>query len=121
MEAILDSSFILSCMKRKIDFLDELEIKGFKAVIPREVLQELKDLRLKVGRDEKTAIDVALDIIEKRKVKKMSFGGGKVDEHLIKMGQKGVYIASLDSAVKRAVPNKILISNSGNSLIVERE
>lgn len=122
MEVILDANFIISCIRRKIDFVEELELLGFKILIPREVLQELKDVRLKVGRDDKTAIDVALEVISKSKaVKKVGFGSGKVDEELIKYGKKGIYIASLDSYVRRNVLNRVLINNASNSLFIERK
>lgn len=120
MEVILDSNFIISCVKRKIDFINELMQLGFKIVVPREVIQELKDLRLKVNRDERGFIDVGLISIDSKKVKKMGFGEGKIDEYLIQKGKTGAYIATLDSSVKRAVSNKVLISDAKNSLIVER-
>lgn len=120
MEVILDTNFIISCMKKKIDFISELEEKGFKTVIPREVLQELKDLRQKVNREEKISIDLALKLVEDEKVKKVGLGSGKIDYQLIKKGQQGVYIATLDAAIKRAVPNKVIISNSKNALDIER-
>ena len=44
MEVILDTSFILSCMRKRIDFLSQLEEQGFMVKIPKEVIQELKDL-----------------------------------------------------------------------------
>lgn len=122
MKAILDSSFMISCAKRKIDFVSQLEEMGFEVVIPREVIQEMKDLKLNCGREERTAIDIVNEIIEKRKVKKIGFGeAGRVDEQLIKKGQEGVYIATLDAAIKRAVPNRIVISNPTNSIKVERD
>ena len=48
MEVILDSNFIVSCVMKGIDFISQLEGKGFKILIPREVIQEIKDLRNKV-------------------------------------------------------------------------
>lgn len=125
MEAILDSSFIVSCAKRKIDFIGSLEELGFKAVVPREVLQELKDLRLKVNRDERAAIDIALTLINSRKIKKSGFNANSskvsVDEQLIKKGQEGVYIATLDNGIKKMVSNRIVIDNATNDLKVERD
>ena len=47
MEAVLDTNFIVSCVKKKIDFISELENLGFKIVLPKEIFQELKDLRFK--------------------------------------------------------------------------
>lgn len=121
MEAVLDSSFILSCARRKIDFISQLQELGFKATIPREVLQELKDLRLKVKRDDRVAIDFTLGVLQEKAIKKVGFGSGKVDEQLIKMGREGFYIATLDNAIKRAVPNRIVISNAQNKVMVERD
>ena len=99
MEVILDANFIISCVRRKIDFISQLEAQGFKILVPKEVFEEMKDLRLKSGmsHEDRIAIDVAFELIEKRKVKKMSLGGGKVDDMLIKKGHEGFYIATLDS------------------------
>ncbi len=122
MEAILDSSFIISCVRKRIDFLEELKNLGFTAVVPREVFQEIKDLRSrnKSSREDRTAIDIAMEMIEKGKVKKVGLGEMRVDDALIKKGKEGIYIATLDRAIKRAVPNKIVILDAKNSLGIER-
>ena len=121
MEVILDSNFIISCLKRKIDFLLELKLLGLKPILPREVLQELKDLRLKLKHEDKIAIDLALSLFEGTGIKKMKLGNRTVDMGLIDKGKKGIYIATLDSAIKRIVPNKVVISDSQNKLVVERD
>ncbi|MEK6825441.1 MAG: hypothetical protein AABY00_01510 [Nanoarchaeota archaeon] len=121
MEALLDSNFIISCVKKKIDFLSELEDQGFKVVLPREVFQELKDLRFKVKHDERVAIDSAFDIFSHRKIKKTTLGQTTVDKGLIAKGKRGAYIATLDAAIKREVPNRIVILDAKNSIVVERD
>ena len=122
MEVILDTNFIISCVLKRIDFLDELAVMGFKPVVPREVIEELKDLKKerKTSHEERVAIDVAFEMFEKQKVKKMKLGGLHVDDGLISRGKEGIYIASLDRGVKREVPNRIVISDAGNKLRVER-
>lgn len=123
MEAILDTNFIISCLRRKIDFIGRLREEGFSVKVPREVLQELKDLKKKGNgsRENRFIIDMALKMFDNNKeISKVGFGQGTVDEGLIKMGKKGVYIATLDAAVKRAVPNKIVISDAKNDIVVER-
>lgn len=123
MEAILDTNFIISCILKKIDFLEELKELGFVPVLPREVMQEMKDLKKenKTSHDERTAIDMAFQMFEKSKIKKVSLGKGKVDDWLIKKGSKeGVYIATLDNGIKRAVPNRIVILNAQKKLGAER-
>jgi len=119
----LDANFIISCMRRKIDFFNELLGMGFKIVVPRNVLQELKDIRNRAGssHDDRMAIDMAFEIIEKNRIKKIGLGSGKVDESLIKIGKEGAYIATLDREIKRKVPNRIVIKDSENRLVIERD
>ena len=123
MEVILDTNFIISCIMKKIDFLSQLEEKGFKVVVPLEVLQELKGLRLssKASHEERIAIDVALEMAASKRIKSITLGEGKVDDALIEKGKKGIYIATLDSGIKRNVPNKIVIFNAKKEVGVERD
>ena len=120
MEVILDTNFIVSCIKKKIDFLSELEGLGFKVLLPKEVFHEIKDLRLNSDHNTKVAAEVALEILKKRKVKGMTIGDRQVDEGLIEFGKKGAYIATLDAAIKRQVANRVVISESTNGIVVER-
>src|SRR3989344_1951975 len=105
MEVLLDTNFIISCLMKKIDFLEELEGMGFVPVLPREVLQEMKDLRNKnkTSHKERVAIDMAFEMFSSGKMKKTSFGQGKVDEYMIKKGKEGIYIATLDKGIKRNI------------------
>jgi rRNA-processing protein FCF1 len=121
MQVILDSSFIISCVRDRIDFLNQLEEQGFTPVVPREVFQEMKDLRLssRSSREDRIAIDVALEMLEKKKVKKTTLGEGKVDEFLIKKGQEGIFIATLDNGIKKKIPKKIVIFKAQNRVGVE--
>tara|TARA_B100000315_G_C14303090_1_gene462767 strand:+ start:172 stop:534 length:363 start_codon:yes stop_codon:yes gene_type:complete len=119
MEVLLDTNFIISCVKKRIDFLGDLEGFGLKVVVPKEVFEELKDFK-KGSKGDRTAANVALDLFEQNKVKKTALGGRSVDSGLISKGKLGVYIATLDNGVKRAVPNKVVISGAKNSLVIER-
>ncbi len=121
MEVILDTNFIISCIKRKIDFVSELEEIGFKIVLPREVYQELKDLRKKISPDSKAAVEIAITMFESKKIKKIKLGNVPIDEGLIEKSKKGYYIATLDAAIKRSIKNRVVISNAKNSISVERD
>lgn len=123
MEAILDTSFIISCIMKKIDFLSQLEESGFKVIVPREVVRELKGLRLssKASHEERAAIDIALEMVYSKRVKSITLGERKVDEVLIEKGKQGVYIATLDAEIKRNVPNKIVIFNAKKEIGIERD
>lgn len=109
MEVLLDSSFILSCLKKRIDFLEQLEEQGFKVYVPHEVLEELKDLRTTSRRAEREAIDLAFALFDKRGTKKIKLGNKKVDTALIEKGVQGFYVATLDREIKHSVPKKIVI------------
>lgn len=114
MEVLLDSSFIVSCIRKRIDFLDQLESQGFRIKVPREVLQEMKDLKLKpkTSHDDRIAIDIAFQMFDDKKIKKMKVGNTNVDKGLIEKGQDGYYIATLDKEIKHSVPNKIVIKSA---------
>lgn len=121
MEVILDSSFVISCIRNRIDFISQLEEQGFKVVLPREVLQEIKDLKSKtLSREDRLAVDVALELFEKNKLKKISFGQGKVDDYLIQKGLEGIYIATLDKGIKRKIDKTVVILKSKNSVGIEK-
>ena len=123
MEVLLDTNFIISCMLKKIAFLEELELMGFRVKVPREVLQEMKDLKKegKTSRRERIAIDLAFEVIDQAKVKKMKVGGRNVDLGLIEKGQQGIYIATLDRGIKREIPNRVVIDSARKALKVERD
>ena len=111
MKVILDTSFVVSCVRDRIDFISQLEAQGFEPVVPREVLQELKDLitKEKMSHDGRVAVGVALEILGKKRIKKMKLGGKTVDAGLIEKGRQGYHIATLDKEIKHSVPKKIVI------------
>lgn len=121
METILDTNFIISCITKKIDFIEELKTHGFTIVVPREVLNEMKDLRTNCSRGERSAIDVGLKILGVKEIKKTKLGHKKVDEGLIEKGKLGIFIATLDNGIRRQIPNKIGINAASKGLIVERD
>lgn len=123
MEVLLDTNFIISCVLKRIDFVEELEGLGFKVKVPRRVLQELKDLKTdkKSSRAERQAIDVAFAILDEKKIRKVRIGGSYVDDGLIQKGKEGAYIATLDREIKHSVPNKVVIDAAARKLKIERD
>lgn len=122
MNVIIDTNFVISCILKKIDFISELEKLGFKVLVPMEMLQEMKDLKKngKTSRQERVAIDLAQELLNEKGIKKITFGQGRLDVFLIERGKKGDYIATLDSGIKRMVPNRVVINSAKNGLMVER-
>jgi len=122
MEVLLDTNFIISCVRKNIDFISELEGMGFKVILPNEVFEEMKDLKKRSGTShaDRSAIKVAFEIFEKQKIKKITIGSGKVDDMLVKKGANGYYIATLDAQIKRNVPNRVVINDAAKRVEVER-
>lgn len=119
----MDTSFIVSCIKERIDFFFELKKMGFKIIVPKEVFEELRDLRFSGNKshEDKVAVNVALEILSSKKVKKRGFGGKKVDDALIKVGREGAYVATLDRGIKRSVPNRVVLLKARGAIGVERD
>ncbi len=123
MQVLLDTNFIISCLMKRIDFMGELETLGFNVLVPREVMQELKDLRTsdKTSTQEREMVDVALNLLNSKKIKKTKLGHRSVDQGLIQKGLTGIYIATLDRVIKNKVPNKVVISSAKNSLSILKD
>lgn len=103
-QALLDTNFILTCIKQKIDFFDELEKEGIQILIPTQVINEIKNLKNQYS-------GLALKILEKNKFKKIDIGKGHVDKSIINYSRKNpkVIIATLDKEIKESVKNKKLV------------
>ena len=108
MKIILDTSFILTCLKEKLDFLDA---SGFgEIVIPEQVILELK--KLNSGNSKESSIaNLALDIINKNKknIKVISldkkYADAGIKDYIKK--NRNVILATLDRELKK-LPVKIL-------------
>ncbi len=114
MEVILDKSFIMACMRKNIDFITQLEKKGFKIRVPREVIQELKDIKYdqKASHQDRELVKKALEMLRKNKVKGITLGKGKIEHWFIRKGNEGYYIATRNAKIKHHVPKKIAIFKS---------
>jgi len=114
MEAILDTNFIISCIRKRINFIEQLSEQGFTIKVPFGVIKELKELkkRPKLKNLDKESIDVAFGLFEQNKIRNIKLTGNSVDLGLIKMGKKGKYIATLDKDIQKKVPKKIRIISS---------
>lgn len=100
---LLDSSFILTCVKQKLDFFEELV--GEQIIIPEQVLKEIA--RLKTLNSE-----LALKILAKHKFKKINLEKGKTtDNKIINFAKENpkIIIATLDREIKNKTQNKKLI------------
>jgi rRNA-processing protein FCF1 len=112
-KAILDTSFILTCVRQKIDFLEYLETNGFRILIPSEVINEIKSISesKKKLRFKEDAL-LALKLIKNHSFEKVNLDSKNVDYGIVKFANKDMEIAvgTLDSEIKKKVNgSKIVI------------
>ncbi len=103
-QVILDTSFILTCVKQKIDFFEELKFMGLKIIIPKQVVGELKGL----GSDNSK---LSLKILDKNSYEAVDLRGKNVDLGIINFANKNsdVFVATLDREIKKKVNNSAVV------------
>lgn len=106
--ALLDTNFILSCIRNKIDFFEEISLMGIQIIIPREVIYEINRFR-----DKKTEARVALNLLDRNRwnFEKIVLGKGYVDKKIINYAKENpeLVVATLDREVKEKVKNKVMV------------
>lgn len=103
-QALLDTNFILSCIKQKIDFFEELKLMGIQILIPGQVIAEIQRLK-------NPNAQLALKLLEKNKFKKIDIGSGHVDKKIIQYlaGKPKIILATLDRELKNKIKNQKLV------------
>lgn len=111
-QAILDTNFILSCIRNKIDFSEQIELMGMQILIPEEVIEELHKLtnshqKLHFKEDAK----LALRLFEKSKFKKIRLNTKNVDKGIIRFAKESpdIIVSTLDREIKTKIKNPKLI------------
>jgi rRNA-processing protein FCF1 len=121
MEIVLDTSFVLTCLKEGIDFLEAGEYG--RLVLPIQVLEELDKLQEKPGK-EGDNVRLALDIIGKNKdkFKVIDLRKRYVDSGILNyVKDNKVIIATIDAELKRKLRGKakILTIRARKKLVLE--
>jgi rRNA-processing protein FCF1 len=126
MKILLDTNFILTCAKQKIDFdaiINGITTEEVKWIVPEEVLQELRGLRFggKIKIKERNAATIGIEIVEKLnpEVVKLSNTKNDVDTKIVNyLKGKDIVLATLDKNLKSRVKNKILTIRNKKSLAI---
>ena len=109
-EVILDTNFIIACVKEKIDFIHELEFLGLKPCIPEQILAELVKIVMsnKKLKDRKLA-ENAINILERRKFKTVVLTEKDIDKGLVKyVKDHNSMIATLDRELKSKLKGRVV-------------
>lgn len=112
-QVILDTSFILTCAKQKIDFFDKLELSGFQIIIPKQVIAELTGLA-----KSNLFAKLSLKILEKNSFKEKDLETKNTDEGIIKFAKKDItiYVATLDEGILKKTRNRKILIRGKRSL-----
>jgi rRNA-processing protein FCF1 len=109
-QVLLDTNFIITCMKHKIDFFEEIPLIGIPIIIPQEVIGELQKLKQ----------EQALRLLKKEedKFSKISLQGKNVDNAIINFANKNpeTIIATLDREIKTKIKNRKMIIRDKSKL-----
>lgn len=114
-KVLLDTSFILSSVRNKLDFYEELANMGHTVLIPKEVMSEI--LRIKESTKSlkvKDDANLALKLIKSGDYAEIDCPGKYVDKGIKNYLDKNleVILASVDVILKKSVRNrKIVIRN----------
>ena len=105
-QVLLDTNFILTCIKQKIDFFEDLKLRGIEIIIPEQVIGEIHGLS-----NSKEEAKIALKLLQKNKFKKADLKTKNVDKGIIKYAKdKTILVGTLDREIKKGVKNpKLLI------------
>ena len=116
MKILLDTNFILTCAKQKIDFdaiMNGQISEEVTWIVPEEVLGELRGLQFggKIKIKERNAATIGIEIVTalNPEVVKLSDTANDVDTKIVNyIKDKPIALATLDKQLKSRVKNKIL-------------
>ncbi len=123
MQIVIDTNFILTCVKQKIDLFEQLEDRfpEKKIVVPSGVIEELgkltRDKKLKMS--ERSAAELALQLVNHEGVLILDLPGN-VDDSIVKYALKNkVIVASLDRGIKKRLKNNKFLTIRKGKIVRE--
>lgn len=120
-KVLLDTNFILSCIREKVDLFDKLEELGYGVVIPRIVVDELK--RISLGNKSsklRAEAAFALRVLKSEKYEELETGGRYADTGIINYlkTHPNYAVATLDREIKKSVSNSKIVLRARQKLEV---
>jgi rRNA-processing protein FCF1 len=111
-KVILDTSFIINCLKNKIDFIEELKLNGFELIIPQQVLIELKGLA-----KENDNAKLSLNLLKNNCIIK-ELKGKNTDKTIIKFAKENplFFLATTDKEIQKLTKNPKIIIRGKNRI-----
>ncbi|MFZ5955503.1 MAG: hypothetical protein ACOYT4_03685 [Nanoarchaeota archaeon] len=116
MKILLDTNFILTCIKQKIDFdriANEIVDEEIKWILPEEVQNELEKLSKRKGMRtiDKESAKLSLEFLKSLNPELIKLNNKNVDDGIVNYinSQKNkIILATLDKELKKRINSKIL-------------
>jgi len=124
-KVILDTNFLIYCARQKVDYAEEIRdlVSGkYELVVPEQVVEELENLKEKArkGRD-KSACDLALQLLKKQKIKKIKIQGEDTDEVIINLAKKNKNIVcTLDREMRKTLRRVIMVNRKKKLVLIKQ-
>ena len=121
-QVLVDTNFIINCVRNKIDFFDEIRSIGLKVILPQEIIKELEKIanskkKLHFRRD----AEIALKLIKMNKHEEINLERKNVDLGIIHFANKnkGTIVATFDKELSQKLNgNKMIVRNKKNLEII---
>ncbi|MCL5730067.1 MAG: PIN domain-containing protein [Candidatus Pacearchaeota archaeon] len=113
-QVLLDTNFILTCLRQKIDFFEEIPLMGMEIIIPRQVVNEIKKLEDSREGAVREEASLSMKLLNRNKFTSVKLRRNNVDRGIIEFAAENpdVIIATLDKEIKDNVRNqKMVIRN----------
>lgn len=125
MDILLDTNFVITCVKHKLDFdaqINDITDEKVRWIVPEDVVSELEDIKNRKGIKflDRRAAGIAIDLINLIDSHMIELKGRnpnvdiKIASYLKK--NKNVVLATLDKKLKSRVKNKILTTRGKKKL-----
>ncbi len=123
-QVLLDTNFIVTCVRQKIDFLDQIENLGIEILVPEQVMKEIEKLSKASGKSLKLRdqAELSLRILKASQdsFKKIKLPSRNVDNGIKKFADQNptTIIATLDRELKKRTANQKLVIRDKKKLEV---
>ena len=122
-QVILDTSFILTAVRQKIDFFSDFQNMALQVLIPEQVIREINSLSSTGKGNSKSNAALALRILDSHSFKTVSLPGKNTDNAIVNFAKENpeTLVATLDKEIKYKIKNSKLIIRQKKKLQIERK
>jgi len=118
---LLDSSFLISVAREKIDLFENLQ--EYEILVPEQVIEETFKISQKgESKSDKDAAQLALNLLyeHRKQIQRIDIGEGHTDNNIIKLAEqdKSIIVATLDKEIRNQLKGRCLIFREKNKFEV---